>query len=44
LGSKDQITVQGKERTVHIGCWRKFMTEVVFSLLVLFLTINLLLD
>jgi hypothetical protein len=28
LDSENQITVRGKEKTIHIGCWRKYMSEV----------------
>jgi hypothetical protein len=28
LDSENQMTVRGKEKTVHIGCWRKYMSEV----------------
>jgi hypothetical protein len=28
LDSENQMTVRGKEKTVHIKCWRKYMSEV----------------
>jgi hypothetical protein len=28
LDSENQMTIHGKEKTVHIGCWRKYMSEV----------------